>query len=99
MFVPDRVAFSIGNFHIYWYGVLMACAVLISVLYCAHYMKKKNFPEDAIYNFVKGVFDYQEDISAAHDKGKELSLETAVSGIDIDFHPGAAKYFTEQGAM
>lgn len=50
MFVPDRVAFSIGNFNVYWYGVLIACAVLISVLYCAHYMKKKNFPEDAIYN-------------------------------------------------
>ena len=49
--------------------------------------------------FVKGIFDNQADIAAAHDKGKELSIETAVSGIDIDFHPGAVKYFTEQGAM
>ena len=28
-----------------------------------------------------------------------LSVETAVSGIDIPFHPGATKYFTEVGAM
>ena len=50
MHTPDRVAFTIGSFSVYWYGVLIACAVLISVLYCAYYMKKKNFPEDAIYN-------------------------------------------------
>ena len=60
---------------------------------------RNDVPEDAIYNFVKGIFDNQADIAAAHDKGKELSIETAVSGIDIDFHPGAVKYFTEQGAM
>ncbi len=70
-----------------------------AVAVMATIIARNDVPEDAIYNFVKGVFDYQEDISAAHDKGKELSVETAVSGIDIDFHPGAVKYFTEQGAM
>ena len=56
-------------------------------------------PEDTIYALVKGIFDNQADIEAAHAKGAELKLETAVSGIDIDFHPGATKYFTEVGAM
>ena len=43
-------------------------------------------------------FEFEE-IAVAHAKGAELSVETAVSGIDIPFHPGATKYFTEVGAM
>jgi len=79
------------------YGPVADAVPAVAVM--ATIIARNDVPEDAIYNFVKGVFDNQADISAAHDKGKELSLETAVSGIDIDFHPGAVKYFTEQGAM
>jgi TRAP transporter TAXI family solute receptor len=55
--------------------------------------------EDVIYNFVKGLFDYKEDIAAGHTKGALLDPETAVSGVDIPFHPGAEKYYKEVGAM
>ena len=79
------------------YGPVADAVPAVAVM--ATIIARNDVPEDAVYNLVKGIFDYQEDISAGHDKGKELSLETAVSGIDIDFHPGAAKYFTEQGAM
>ena len=79
------------------YGPVADSVPAVAVM--ATIIARNDVPEDAVYNFVKGVFDYQEDIAAAHDKGKELSVETAVSGIDIDFHPGAVKYFTEQGAM
>ena len=53
--------------------------------------------EDVAYAFVKGLFDYKADITAAHVKGAELDLDTAVSGVSIPWHPGAAKYFAEQG--
>ena len=44
--------------------------------------------------------DVPEDtIAANHEKGKLIDLETAVSGITIPFHPGAEKYFKEQGAL
>ena len=79
------------------YGPVADAVPAVAVM--ATIIARNDVPEEAIYNFVKGVFDNQADIAAAHDKGKELSLETAVSGIDIDFHPGAVKYFTEQGAM
>ena len=79
------------------YGPVADSVPAVAVM--ATIIARNDVPEDAIYNFVKGIFDNQADISAAHDKGKELSIETAVSGIDIDFHPGAVKYFTEQGAM
>ena len=53
--------------------------------------------EDTVYSFLKGLFDNQEAITAAHAKGAELNYETAVSGIAIPFHSGAIKYFSEQG--
>ena len=53
--------------------------------------------EDTVYNFLKGLFDYKEDISASHAKGAELVLDTAVSGVSIPFHPGAIKYLSEVG--
>lgn len=68
-----------------------AVAVMATII--AH----NDVSEDVIYNLVKAIFDNQEEITAGHAKGAELSLETAVQGIDIPFHPGAEKYFTEAG--
>ena len=33
----------------------------------------------------------------AHDKKNELSLDFATSVTAVPYHPGAAKYFSEQG--
>ena len=54
-------------------------------------------PADVVYAFVKGLFDYKADITAGHAKGNELDLNTAVSGVSIPWHEGAAKYYTEMG--
>ena len=27
----NRVAFSIGDFHVYWYGIIIACGLLLAV--------------------------------------------------------------------
>lgn len=53
--------------------------------------------EDDVYNFVSGVFDHIDDITAVHAKGAELSLDFASSVTSVPYHPGAAKYFAEQG--
>ena len=37
------------------------------------------------------------DSGAFSDELDELDLDTAVSGVSIPWHPGAAKYFAEQG--
>ena len=42
-------------------------------------------------------FDGIDTITAAHAKGKELSIENATSGMTAPFHAGAAKYFAEKG--
>ena len=53
--------------------------------------------EDDVYNFVSGVFDNIDAITAVHAKGAELSLDFAASVTSVPYHAGAAKYFAEQG--
>ena len=53
--------------------------------------------EDAVYDFVSGVFDNLETITTSHAKGAELSLDFAASVTDVPYHAGAAKYFGEKG--
>lgn len=60
---------------------------------------RNDVPEDVIYALTKGLFDNKADIAAGHTKGELLSPETAVSGINIPFHPGAEKYYKEVGAL
>ncbi|WP_425060736.1 hypothetical protein SCACP_14800 [Sporomusa carbonis] len=55
--------------------------------------------EDVVYNITKALFENQAELGKAHAKGKELSLEAAVKGMPVPFHPGAAKYFKEKGVL
>ncbi len=55
--------------------------------------------DDVIYNITKALFDNLDELGEAHAKGKEMTLEGAVKGISIPFHPGAEKYFKEKGLM
>ena len=53
--------------------------------------------EETVYNLTKAIFDNIDAIALENGKGKELSIENATSGMTAPFHPGAAKYFAEQG--
>jgi len=34
-----------------------------------------------------------------HAKGKDVTIETALNGMAIPLHPGAAKYYKEKGLI
>ncbi|MGV8982337.1 TAXI family TRAP transporter solute-binding subunit [Clostridium sp.] len=53
--------------------------------------------EDLAYKMVKTIYDNQARIIAAHNVGKSITKETALDGMSVTLHPGAAKYFKEQG--
>ena len=53
--------------------------------------------EDDVYNLTKAIFDNTAAIAKENGKGAELSIDNATSGMSAPFHPGAAKYFAEQG--
>jgi len=55
--------------------------------------------EEMVYNLTKALFENQTELAAAHAKGKELNMKTAVTGVSIPFHPGAVKYYKERGLM
>ena len=56
----------------------------------------KEVSDDEAYTIVKTIFEGKEEITASHAKGAELDLEYA-STCGLPYHPGAAKYFAEQG--
>ena len=53
--------------------------------------------EADVYNFLYGVFENKDAVTAAHSKGAELDLDFAASVTSVPYHPGAVKYFKEKG--
>ena len=53
--------------------------------------------EETVYALTKAIFDNAAAIAKENGKGAELSIENATSGMAAPFHPGAAKYYAEQG--
>jgi hypothetical protein len=53
--------------------------------------------EDVVYDITKAIYENAESIT--HDRGSDISLESATDGVGIEFHPGAAKYFEEEGVL
>ena len=51
--------------------------------------------EDSVYNFLTATFNDLDDLTKAHAKGAELSLEFASSITNVPYHPGAVKFFAE----
>ncbi|WP_152656962.1 TAXI family TRAP transporter solute-binding subunit [Oceanobacillus sp. CFH 90083] len=51
--------------------------------------------EDLVYDMTKALYENAEGM--AHEKASFIRLENALDGIGIDLHPGAEKYFNEEG--
>ncbi len=52
---------------------------------------------DAVYRFTRAVFENLEAIHAIHPSASGIKLETALNGLPVPLHPGAARYFEEVG--
>ncbi|MDR3161284.1 MAG: TAXI family TRAP transporter solute-binding subunit [Spirochaetaceae bacterium] len=65
----------------------------------ATFIVSNKLSEETVYQLTKNLFESRAEIISAHAKGTELSPPYGVGGISIPFHPGAAKYFREIGAL
>jgi len=74
-------------------------AAVYTVAVKSTFIVSNKLSETTVYNLTKALFENKALIQAAHAKGAELSPAYAVDGISVPFHPGAAKYFKEIGAM
>ena len=49
-FNVDPVAFRIGNFEVYWYGILIAAALVVCIVLALKQAKENNFPDTLVYD-------------------------------------------------
>ncbi len=68
----------------------------IPAIICAN----TDLDEQFVYDFMVAVFDKMELLAQTHERGADLSLETALDGLDgATLHPGAEKFYREKGIM
>ena len=60
-------------------------------------LANNNVSEDAVYGFTKSIFEGATNNAEAHAKYSELVIENAAGITTVPYHPGAAKYYEEQG--
>lgn len=53
--------------------------------------------EETIYEFTKELYANITDVHIAHAMAKDIKLQTALEGLTIPLHPGAAKFYKEKG--
>ena len=52
---------------------------------------------DLVYEITKAIYANTERLKAAHKLGEGITKESALEGMPIPLHPGAEKYFKENG--
>ena len=55
--------------------------------------------DDMAYEMTRVLFENLETLEAAHQAAAQISLETALEGMPIPLHPGAERYYREQGII
>jgi TRAP transporter TAXI family solute receptor len=53
--------------------------------------------EDAVYEITKTIYENLGFLQAIHKATKAMALNKAIAGLPFPLHPGAAKYYKEQG--
>lgn len=54
-------------------------------------------PEEAIYKLTQAVYEHHDKLITSHKAATHTTLENALNGMTLPLHPGALKYFQEQG--
>jgi len=58
---------------------------------------REDMDADIVYGFMRGIFDNIDVIHGAHDVGRLVTLDTALDGMSVPLHPGAERFFDEEG--
>jgi len=54
-------------------------------------------PEENVYMITKTIYENLPFLQAIHPATKAMALEKAIAGLPVPLHPGAARYYSEQG--
>lgn len=59
----------------------------------------RSMPEQLAYDITRLLFEKQGELAGIHPEARNLSLDGALAGSPVDFHPGAERYYRERGKM
>ena len=72
----------------------------------AQWVVDEQVPEDLVYKLTRALWEKGTDglsgadvLAKVHAKGKDVQLKTALDGMAIPLHPGAAKYYKEKNVI
>lgn len=61
-------------------------------------MGRKDLPEDVVYEITKGLYERKDLMLAAHPGAADMGLDKVLDST-VPYHPGAIKYYTENGVQ
>jgi len=56
-----------------------------------------DIPEENVYMITKTIYENLPFLQAIHPATKAMAIEKAIAGLPVPLHPGAARYYSEQG--
>jgi len=72
----------------------------------AQWVVDEQVPEDLVYKLTRALWEKSKDglsgadvLAKVHAKGKDVQLKTALDGMAIPLHPGAARYYKEKNII
>lgn len=63
------------------------------------FLVHKDMSEQLAYDILKAVFTNKGDLDKIHAQFKQITIENAVKGMSVPWHPGAEKFFKEKGVL
>ena len=57
----------------------------------------KDTPEETVYQLTKTIYENLPFLNSVHKATKAMSLNKAIAGLPMPLHPGAARFYKEQG--
>ncbi len=66
-----------------------------------YWVTSADVDEELIYDITKALFNKSSKklFASGHPKAKEITLENAINSVKIPFHPGAERFYREQGLL
>jgi TRAP transporter TAXI family solute receptor len=58
---------------------------------------RADLPEENVYQITKTIYENLPFLQAIHPATKAMAIEKAIAGLPLPLHPGAARYYSEQG--
>lgn len=63
----------------------------------AQLVVRSDLAEDMVYRLTKSLFENLDELSSVHQKAAEIQPESALEGVSLQVHPGAARFYEEIG--